>query len=71
MMALRAFLNSAITAGEAATTFSAQDVVSSAVTSAQSEMMGIIGIVVPAIAAVVVAVVAVKFGLKWIRQIKG
>ena len=70
MMALRAFLNSAITAGEA-TAFSAKDIVSSAMTNAQTEMMGILAVAVPVVAAVVVAVVGVKFGLKWIKQIKG
>ena len=41
MMALRAFLNSAVTVGEA-TAFSAKDIVSSAMTSAQSELLGIL-----------------------------
>ena len=46
-------------------------IMSSAVSTAQTEMMGILTIVVPAVAAITVAVVAVKFGMSWIKKIRG
>lgn len=47
------------------------DIMSGAVGTAQTEMMGILAIVVPAVAAITVAVVAVKFGMSWIKKIRG
>ena len=46
-----------------------QDIMTNAVGGAQTEMMGVLGIAVPAVIAVVVATVAVKFGIKWIKSI--
>ena len=55
--------------GEAA--LNVQDIMTTAVNNAKSEMMGILAIVVPVVAGIVVAVVAVKFGMSWIKKIRG
>lgn len=69
-MMQNALVNSMLTLGEAATTtFSAKDVMQTALDSAQGEMFAIIGIAVPAIAAVTGVIVASKFGLKWLRSL--
>lgn len=53
------------------TALNVQDIISTAVNSAQGEMMGILAIVVPVVAGITVAVVAVKFGMSWIKKIRG
>lgn len=53
------------------TALNVQDIMSTTVNSAQGEMMGILAIVVPVVAGITVAVVAVKFGLSWIKKIRG
>lgn len=50
-------------------TLNVQDIMTTSVNNAQTEMMGILGIAVPVVAGIAVAVVAVKFGLKWIKSI--
>lgn len=62
---------SRLAADAGAAAFSAKDIVSTSVANAQTEMMGILGIVVPVVAGVTVAVVAVKFGMSWIKKIRG
>lgn len=58
-------------AGEGASTFDVTEVMSSSVTSVQNQLFSVLGVVVPAIVVVVGAIVAVKFGISWIKKIKG
>ena len=61
----------ALSAGEGAATFDVSTVMKSAVDSTQSQMFSVLAIVVPAIVAIVAAVVGIKFGIGWLRKIKG
>lgn len=61
----------ALSAGEDAATFDVSTVMKSAVDSTQSQMFSVLAIVVPAIAVVTAAVVGIKFGIGWLRKIKG
>lgn len=56
---------------EAAAGFDVTSIMTSAVNTVQSQALSVLAIVVPAIVVVVGAVVAVKFGIKWLRSIKG
>ncbi len=53
----------------AATGFDITTVIESAVSKVQTDIFSVLGIVVPAIVGVTGAVVAVRFGLKWLRQL--
>lgn len=66
-----ALMPMALAAEGAASTFDISSVVTDAVTTTQGQLFTVLGIVVPAIVAVVAAVVGVKFGIKWLRSIKG
>lgn len=61
----------ALSSGEGAASFDVSTVMKSAVDSTQSQMFSVLGIVVPAIAVVTAAVVGIKFGIGWLRRIKG
>lgn len=61
----------ALSAGEGAATFDVSTVMKSAVDSTQSQMFSVLAIVVPAIVAIVAAVVGIKFGIGWLKKIKG
>lgn len=58
-------------AGDAASTFDVSTVMQSAVNSTQSQLFSVLAIVVPAIVAVTAAVVCIKFGVGWLKKIKG
>lgn len=66
-LALTVFL----TAEGAASSFDVVSVMQTAVTSVQTSVFSVLGIVVPVVALIAGAVVSVKFGLKWLRQLKG
>ncbi len=55
----------------AASSFDVTGVMQTAVSNVQSSVFGTLAIVVPVIAAITGAVVAVKFGLSWLKRIKG
>lgn len=57
--------------GAVGSTFDITSTMQSAVTSTQNQIFSVLGIVVPAIVAVTAAIVAVKFGVGWLRKIKG
>lgn len=61
----------ALSSGEGAASFDVSAVMQSAVDSTQSQMFSVLAIVVPAIALVTAAVVGIKFGISWLRKIKG
>lgn len=52
-------------------TFDISSVMTESVSSVQSQLFTVLGIVVPAIVVVVGAVVGVKFGIKWLKSLKG
>lgn len=56
---------------EGASTFDVTTVMTDSVTKVQSQMFSVLAIVVPAIVAIVAAVVAVKFGVGWLKKIRG
>jgi len=58
-------------AGTGVSTFDITSIMNSAVTSTQNQIFSVLGIVVPAIVAVTAAVVGIKFGVGWLRKIKG
>lgn len=55
----------------AGTTFDIASTMQSAVTSTQTQIFSVLGIVVPAIVTVTAAIVGIKFGIGWLRKIKG
>lgn len=56
---------------EGAAAFDVTAIMTDAVSTVQGQALAVLAIVVPAIVVVVGAVVAVKFGIKWLRSIKG
>lgn len=58
-------------AAEGASGFDVTAVMTESVNSVQSQLFGVLAVVVPAIVVVVGAIVAVKFGISWIKKIKG
>ncbi len=61
----------ALSAEGAASTFDVSTVMKDAVSTTQGQLFTVLGIVVPAIVAVAAAVVGIKFGIKWLRNLKG
>lgn len=54
-----------------ATTFDVTSIMSDSVATTQSQIFSVLAIVVPAIVAVTAAIVGIKFGIGWLRKIKG
>lgn len=61
----------ALTGGTETTGFDVTTVMQSAVDTTKGQMFSVLAIVVPAIVAIVAAVVGIKFGIGWLRKIKG
>lgn len=78
-MALREVLALAPKAGAAllsaganeASTFDVTTIMSDAVKTVQGQAFSVLGIVVPAIVLITGAIVGIKFGIGWLRKIKG
>lgn len=51
--------------------FDVSTVMESAVSTTQSQIFSVLEIVVPAIVTIVAAIVGIKFGIKWLRNLKG
>ena len=61
-----------LTAGEnAASGFDVTTIMSESVATTQTQIFSVLAIVVPAIVAVTAAIVGIKFGIGWLRKIKG
>lgn len=56
---------------EAASGFDVTTIMSESVKTTQGQIFSVLAIVVPAIVAIVAAVVGVKFGIGWLKKIKG
>lgn len=52
-------------------TFDVTTVMQSAVDTTKSQMLSVLAIVVPAIAVVTAAVVGIKFGISWLKKVRG
>lgn len=61
----------ALSAGGSTPTFDVTTVMSGAVETTQGQIFSVLAIVVPAIVAITAAVVGIKFGVGWLRKIKG
>lgn len=61
----------ALSVGTDAAGFDVTTVMSGAVDTTKAQMFSVLGIVVPAIVAITAAVVGIKFGIGWLRKIKG
>lgn len=57
--------------GDAASGFDVTTIMTDSVKTTQGQMFSVLAIVVPAIVAVTAAVVAIKFGVGWLKKIKG
>lgn len=55
----------------AASGFDVTSIMSDSVATTQTQIFSVLGIVVPAIVAVTAAIVGIKFGIGWLRKIKG
>lgn len=66
-----AAIPAALSAGSDAAGFDVTTVMQGAVDTTKTQMFSVLAIVVPAIVAIVAAVVGIKFGIGWIRKIKG
>ena len=61
----------ALSAGGSTPTFDVTTIMSGAVETTQSQVFSVLGIVVPAIVAITAAIVGIKFGVGWLRKIRG
>lgn len=64
-------LPAALATGADAAGFDVSTVMQSAVDTTKTQMFSVLGIVVPAIVAITAAVVGIKFGVGWLRKIRG
>ena len=60
-----------LTAEGSAAIFDVTSIMSESVATTQSQIFSVLAIVVPAIVAVTAAIVGIKFGIGWLRKIKG
>ena len=60
-----------LSAESAAQTFDIGSVMENAVSTTQGQIFTVLGIVVPAIVLIVGAIVGVRFGINWLKRIKG
>lgn len=51
--------------------FDVTTIMSESVKTTQGQMFSVLAIVVPAIVAIVAAVVGIKFGISWLKKIRG
>ncbi len=71
LMALSPAAATALLSADVDTTFDVASIMTDSVKTTQGQMFTVLGIVVPAIVTVTAAVVAVKFGVGWLKKIKG
>ncbi|MBD5502663.1 MAG: hypothetical protein HDR09_02605 [Lachnospiraceae bacterium] len=61
----------ALASGTETASFDVTTVMQGAVDTTKGQMFSVLAIVVPAIVAITAAVVGIKFGIGWLRKIKG
>lgn len=59
------------TGTDAASGFDVTTIMTDSVKTTQGQLFSVLAIVVPAIVAVTAAVVGIKFGINWLRKIRG
>lgn len=57
--------------GDASSGFDVASIMTESVKTTQGQPFSVLGIVVPAIVAVTAAIVGIKFGIGWLKKIKG
>lgn len=57
--------------GGDSSTFDVTTVMQSAVETTKGQMLSVLAIVVPAIAVITAAVVGIKFGISWLKKVRG
>lgn len=71
LMALAPAAATALLSADAGTTFDVASIMGDAVKTVQNQSFSVLAIVVPVIVMITGAVVGVKFGISWLRKIKG
>lgn len=71
LMALASAAATALLSADAGTTFDVTSIMTDSVKSVQDQIFSVLAIVVPAIVVITGAVVGVKFGISWVKKIKG
>ncbi len=71
LMALAPAAATALLSADAGTTFDVTSIMTDSVKSVQDQIFSVLAIVVPAIVVITGAVVGVKFGISWVKKIKG
>lgn len=61
----------ALSAGGSTPTFDVVSVMTNSVGTVETQAFGVLGVVVPVIVTITGAVVGIKFGISWLRKIKG
>jgi hypothetical protein len=70
-MALASAAATALLSADAGTTFDVTSVMTESVKTVQGQAFSVLGVVVPAIVLITGAVVGIKFGIGWLKKIKG
>ncbi len=72
LMVMAPAANALLSAGtDAASGFDVTSVMSDSVKTVQAQAFSVLGVVVPAIVVITGAVVGIKFGIGWLKKIKG
>ncbi len=71
LMALASAAATALLSADAGTTFDVTSVMTESVKTVQGQAFSVLGVVVPAIVLITGAVVGIKFGIGWLKKIKG
>lgn len=61
----------ALASESSSSSFDVSTVMQSAVDTTKTQMLSVLGIVVPAIVAITAAVVGIKFGISWLKKVRG
>lgn len=70
-LALASAAATALLSADADTTFDVTSVMTESVKTVQGQAFSVLGVVVPAIVLITGAVVGIKFGIGWLKKIKG
>lgn len=71
IIALASVAATALLSADADTTFDVTSVMTESVKTVQGQAFSVLGVVVPAIVLITGAVVGIKFGIGWLKKIKG
>ncbi len=71
LMALSPAAATALLSADVDTTFDVASIMTDSVKTVQNQSFSVLAIVVPAIVTITAAVVGIKFGISWLKKIKG